>query len=274
MAYAKLMPIYRTLPHVKIGDIGEYMRKLAMQDFELEEKDFVPCLNGIDPFQPVFRKRTEDEKVAKLKEYGIPLDRPIIMSWGRPEIWKGHHWVIEAGSNLCDVAATVIVSSPETEFLKQANIRTGNKCMLIFKFDPELVNSLLQWKNTKVAALVSKGEPFGMTVSEARLGARFGGPIVVVSDTGGMTPQVRDGIDGFHVKTGDPDDMVRVFKRVLNMSDADMAKLRREALDNLLKLYTWPTTILQTWSAVCPAIADVADKVEDAVRIKREQIGL
>lgn len=272
LAYGKMMPIYQKLWHVKIGDIGEYMRKLAISDYGLKDDDFIPALNGIDPFQPVYRKRSEDEKKAKLKEYGIPMDRPIIMTWGRPEIWKGHHWVMEAGAQLTKEAETVVISSPETQFLKDAYERTGKKCKLIFKFDAELVNSLLQWKNTKVAALVSKGEPFGMTVTEARLGARFGGPLVVVSDTGGMTPQVIDGVDGYHCKTGDSNDMAKVFKKVLAMSDKQMDGFRKKALDNMLKLYTWPMTILQTWSTLCPAIADVADKVEDVVRVRPEQL--
>jgi glycosyltransferase involved in cell wall biosynthesis len=111
-----------------------------------------------------------------------------------------------------------------------------------------------------------------MTVTEARLGARFGGPIVVVSDTGGMTPQVIDGVDGFHVKTGDSADMARVFRKVLGMSDAKMAAFRKTALDNMLRQYTWPLTILQTWAAVCPAVADVADEVADVVRVRPEQL--
>lgn len=272
MAYAKLMPVYRTLSHMKMGDIGEYMRKLAMSDFGLKDDDFIPCLNGIDPFQPIYRKRTEAEKIAKLKEYGISLDRPIVLSWGRPEIWKGHQWVLEAGAKLTDVAETVVISSPETAFLRDAHRRTGEKCKMIFKFDSELVNSLLQWHNTKVAALVSKGEPFGMTVTEARLGARFGGPLVVVSDTGGMTPQVIDGVDGFHVKTGDSNDMARVFRHVVGMSAAQMTEFRQKALDSMLSQYTWPMTILQTWAAVCPIVADVAAKVADAVRVRPEQL--
>jgi hypothetical protein len=31
-------------------------------------------------------------------------------------------------------------------------------------------------------------------------------------------------------------------------------------------------TILQTWAAVCPLVADVSDKIADVVRVRPEQL--
>jgi glycosyltransferase involved in cell wall biosynthesis len=268
LAYGRILPLYRQFSHVRLGWIGQYIRELAAGDYGLAESDFVPARNGIDPTAKVFRLRSEDEKRRKLAEYGIPLDRPIVFSWGRPEIWKGHHWVAEAAPALAARAETVVMTSPDWPFLREANAKAGGKARLIFKFDTELVAALLQWKNTRVAALVSQGEPFGLTPLEARVNARRGGPVVVVSDTGGMTPQVIDGVDGFHVKTGDVQDMVRVFGRALDLPEDKAAAFRAAGLQGVLKDYTWASNILETWSAVCPLIRAVADEVREEVRIR------
>jgi len=250
-------------PNCKLGYISKFMSDHIVEDYGARRQDLVPTGNGINPSDPYFALRTRDHIVAKLKEYSIPIDRPLIFSWGRAVEYKRYDVTLKAAAKLKGKIHPVIMVSPYFEKLVNLNRSLGLNATLIFAFDPELVACMLQWENTEVAASLAYREPFGLTPVEIRMHARKSGPICVVSDTGGLVEQVRDGIDGFVTKQDDPDDVARVVNHILSMSEGEKDAIRRAGLQTVLNNYTWSSQILKTLSSLVPQVADLAGVVRD-----------
>lgn len=252
-------------PNCKLGYISKFMSEHIVDDYGARREDLVPTGNGINPTDPYFALRPRDHIISKLKEYKIPTDKPLIFSWGRAVEYKRYDVVLQAAAKLKGKIHPVIMVSPYYEKLVDLNRELGLNASLIFAFDPELVACMLQWENTEVAASLAFREPFGLTPVEIRMHARKSGPICVVSNTGGLVEQVRDGIDGYVTKQDDSDDVARVVAHIMSTSEGEKDAIRRAGLQTVLNNYTWSSQILKTLSSVVPQVADLADEVRDTL---------
>lgn len=260
----------KVTPKAKLGYISKFMSHHIVEDYGARPESLVPTGNGINPTDPFFRLRDRNQIVDKLRQYNIPTDRPLVFSWGRSVAYKKYDIVLEAAAKLKGKVHPVITVSPEYPELVELAKRLGLDASLIFAFDPELVACVLQWEKTIAAASLAYREPFGLTPIEIRMHGRRRGALVVVSDTGGLVEQVRDGVDGFVTKQDDPDDVARVFQHILNMSEAQKDNIRKAGLQTVLDRYTWSSQILTTLSAVLPEMAESAGKVRN--RLSRETL--
>ncbi|HDN79163.1 MAG TPA: glycosyltransferase, partial [Chloroflexi bacterium] len=198
-------------------------------------------------------------------EYHIPLDRPLLFSWGRAVEYKRFDIVLQAAARLKGQIHPVVMVIPRYERLIKLREELGIEASLVFAFDPELVACLLQWENTVVAASLAFNEPFGLTPAETRVHARKQGALMVVSNTGGLVEQVEDGVDGFVTRQDDPDDVARTIAHILEMSEEEKQRIRQAGLKRVLREYTWSSQILRTLAAVVPEIAAVAEEVREAI---------
>jgi len=255
----------KVTPLVKLGCISRFMARHLKEDYGAHEEHLVPAGNGINPLDPFFRLRNRDEIAAKLGEYGIPLDRPLLFSWGRAVEYKRFDVVLQAAARLEGRVHPVVMVTPRYERLVELRNELGIEASLVFAFDPELVACLLQWENTVAAASLALNEPFGLTPAETRVHARRQGALMVVSDTGGLVEQVEDGVDGFVTRQDDPDDVARTVARILEMGEGEKQRIRRAGLERVLREYTWSSQILRTLAAVVPEIAAVAEEVKEAI---------
>ena len=250
-------------PNSRLGYISEFMAKHIVKDYGARPEDLVPTGNGINPTDPYFRLRSREEILKKLKEYNIPTDKPLIFSWGRAVEYKRYDLVLEAAAKLKGKVHPVIMVTPQWEKLVELDRKLGTNASFIFAFDPELVACLLQWENNSAALSLAYREPFGLTPVEIRMHARKTGPLCVVSDTGGLVEQVRDGVDGFVTKQDDPADVARVLDRIQSMSKEEKDAMHRAGVTTVLNNYTWSSQILKTLSSVVPEVAGVASKARD-----------
>ena len=248
-------------PNVRVGYISRFMADHVRLEYGAHHDTMVPTGNGINPADPFFRLRSRDEIVAKLRQYNIPTDRPLVFSWGRAVEYKRFDLVLEATARLRGKAHPVVMVTPAWDKLVALDRRLGTGATLIFAFDPELVASMLQWERTYVAASLARREPGGLTPMEVRVLARREGPLMVVSDTGGLVEQVEDGVDGFVAKQDDVEDTAKTFERVLDLPGEERERIRRHGLETVLQNYTWSSQILKTLAALVPEVARVEDKV-------------
>lgn len=240
----------------KLGYISEFIAEHLRRDYGAQSGTMVPTGNGINTQDEYFRQRTQRDVAAKLEHYGVPLDKPLAFSWGRPVAYKRYDIALKAVANLGNRIHPVIMLSEDSPSLRELVKDLGMDATLVAAFDPELVASMLQWPNTVAALSLAYNEPFGLTPIEVRMLARRQGPLMVVSNTGGLAEQVRDRLDGFITKQDDPNDVAKVLEHILNQTGFERERIRKAGLDTVLANYTWSSQILKTLAAVYPRWQD------------------
>jgi glycosyltransferase involved in cell wall biosynthesis len=152
----------------------------------------------VDASDPWFRQRELPELRSLLASHAVPLDRDLLVTFGRAAPYKRHDLLLRAAALLSAAAHPVVMGYPEMPGLDTLAADLGVNATLITSFDRELMAALLQWPRTRVCALSAENEPWGLMIPmEARLLARNNGAVVVVADSGGLAEQVTDGVDGF-----------------------------------------------------------------------------
>lgn len=242
----------KVVPTSRIGYISQFIAEHLRRDYGANPKSLVPAGNGINPQDEHFRQRDGLSIAEKLRANDIPVDRPLVFSWGRPVSYKRYDIALRAIAQLQGAVHPVVMLSEESQPLRELANQLGIEVTMLAAFDPELVASMLQWPNTVAALSLAYNEPFGLTPVEVRALARERGALMIVSDTGGLVEQVRDGVDGFVSKQDDPADVARTIRTVLALTPAQATAIRRAGLDRVLSAYTWSSQILTTLAAIYP----------------------
>ncbi len=201
---------------------------------------------AIDPFSPINRPLTADEINAKLAEYKIPQDKPLIVQVSRFDKWKDPLGVIEVFSRVRKEADARLVmlgnmasDDPEGPTIYE-NVRKAAAGIpdvhLITETDPLLVNALQ--RSAAVVLQISLKEGFGLTVSEAL----WKGTPVIATNVGGIPLQIEDGKMGYLVT---PRDYESMSARVLDiLGDPDLrAKLGEAGREHVRKKFLMPRLI-------------------------------
>ncbi|MGQ9674553.1 MAG: glycosyltransferase family 4 protein [Chloroflexota bacterium] len=251
----------KVYPNERLGYISRFMADHIIREYGGHPDTLAPAGNGINPENPWFRLRSREEISDKLRQYRVPLDKPLVFSWGRPVEYKRYDVVIEAAAQLRGQIHPVIMLSGDYPKLPELARGLGMDVTLINAFDPEFVAAMVQWENTQAAASLALNEPGGLTPMEVRMLARKSGALMVVSNTGGLAEQVSDGQDGFVTKQDDAKDVARVLRHILTMDERAKRRIRENGLETVLNRYTWSSQILTTLAATVPEVGLVADEV-------------
>ncbi len=173
---------------------------------------------AIDPFSAINRPLTDAEVDAKLAEYGIPRDKPLIVQVSRFDKWKDPVGVIEVFSRVQKETNTRLVmlgnmasDDPEGPVIYEQVAKRAaalSDVHLITATDPMLVNALQ--RAATVIMQLSLKEGFGLTVSEAL----WKGTPVVATNVGGIPLQIEDGKTGYLAA---PQDYETISARVLDI---------------------------------------------------------
>lgn len=261
MAESVAMHWPKVSPRVRIGYISEFIRGHLVSDYGVRPEHTVPTGNGLNPDDPHFRLRSEEEIIAKLREYQIPLDKPLMVAWGRAVAYKRFDIVMKVAAELGDLVHAVVIVSPRSPELLALKEQLPVNMSLIFAFDAELVACLLQWKHTVAVPILAYLEPCGLTPMETRMQARRQGPLVITSDTGGLPEQIAHGVDGFVTRQDDVAHVAETVRKILAMSEAEKERMRKAGLERILHQYTWRSQVLTTLAALSPHVRMVAEEV-------------
>lgn len=178
-----------------IFSLPEYAQRL-----DIEQRFIAPAIN---PFSAKNAELSEAEIEECLSRYGIPTDRPLVTQISRFDRWKDPSGVVEA----CRLArehvdcTLVLVGNnasddPEGGLVLDAVRKAIDERTIVLTVDdPVLVNALQ--RRAAVVLQKSTREGFGLTVTEAM----WKGAAVVGGDVGGIRRQIRDGENGFLVRT-------------------------------------------------------------------------
>lgn len=271
----------KRFPNVRIGTISRFISDHLVKDYAADPATIVPTGNGVDPLDRKYRVRSERDIVATIKRYNdklaadgrgryqVPLDKKLVLSFGRPVPYKRLEITLDVMKHLPDEYYPVIVILGPYPALEAHADKLGRPASVINAFDFDLCGCLSQYANTVAVPILAYNEPFGLIPAEVRLLVRrSGGVLVVPSDGGGLAEQVTDGVDGFVVKEP-AKDIKRLAKCIMDIDQLGPRDKRR-IRENGLKLvfsggYTWSGRILETLSAVNADVRRVAERVLKAI---------
>jgi trehalose synthase len=172
------------------------------QDLQIDQHFVTPA---IDPFSAKNREMSDLEVREFLDNYKIPTDRPLVTQISRFDRWKDPMGVIEAFRKARQQVECrlVLVGNNATDDPEGGKILETIECavdediIVLAVDDPTLVNALQ--RSAAVVLQKSTREGFGLTVTEAM----WKGAAVIGGDVGGIRHQIRDGWNGFLVRTPD-----------------------------------------------------------------------
>ena len=201
--------------------------KYKKKDLPVEQRIVYPAINPLSP------KNIElsDETIQRvLKEFNIPLDKPLITQISRFDKWKDPEGVIDVfriikksvDARLVLLGGTA-TDDPEgwaiyEKVKKKAEdlIRAGDVILIINDGNDILVNTLQRVSRVVIQKSIREG--FGLTVTEAL----WKGTPVVASNIGGIPLQIENGVNGFLL---DPHDKEGFADRILQLlQDQELAR--------------------------------------------------
>ena len=200
-------------PNRKVADylmpmIGAYDRTVfSLPEYALPLRSKTHyIMPAIDPFTVKNRALDEAACRARLADYGIPDDRPIVAQISRFDPWKDPLGVIEA----CKIARREVdftlvllgnMASDDPEGVRiygELESLRDERTMIMADGDDQLLVNALQ-STAAVVLQKSTREGFGLTVTEAM----WKGRPVIGGRVGGITKQIEDGVNGFLVSSID-----------------------------------------------------------------------
>ena len=228
---------------VKIGAVGNFMKQHLIASYGADEKKLVLIQNSLFLKRLKSYKLKQNEIASKLMTLGVPLDRPLLFSFGRAELYKGLDLVLKNSFELIQKQHffILILASPysmEDKYvkeLKQLAEQYPLDIKIVFGLDFLTPHYIMQWKNTKILALLSRAEPFGLIPIESRFYNNKNISIVATKDDG-FLEQIADGVDGFLVDLNGPA-ISSIFSKVANLNKQEKLKIAKNGYLKILSKY-------------------------------------
>lgn len=252
----------KVCPTARLGVISDFMRREIIVDYGAAESTLVSAGNGIDPTDPWYRRRPPSEIGDRLRTAGVPLDRPLVVSFGRSAGFKRHDVVLSAAAELDGAVHMVLMTDLRMDELHALRDARGIDATLLTSFDKELVASLVQWPMTKAVILYSDNEPCGIMPMEVRLLAHSSDTVLVLSDSGGFREQATHGVDAILGAPGDPVAAAAAIRQALVMGEPERAGMAGRSAYRVLREFTWTRQALRTLAEIYPDVAAIADSVD------------
>jgi D-inositol-3-phosphate glycosyltransferase len=213
--------------------------------YNIDTKKVTVIPPGVDTsrFYPI----PSDEAKAYI---GIPPDDRMVLYVGRIEPLKGLDVLFEAMGRYCQhsqadkahLHLTIIGGDPdassekmtvEMSRLKELRERYGLEDMVTFRGKQDQDTLPYYYSSAEVVVVPSHYESFGMVALEAMA---CGTP-VVASQVGGLAYLVKDGVTGYTVPVGDPEELC-IHLRDL-MEDRELRKRMGEQAARFAQDYAW-----------------------------------
>ncbi|NPV91081.1 MAG: glycosyltransferase family 4 protein [Firmicutes bacterium] len=216
-----------------------YMRDELQRVFQLPDDKITLIPNGVDvrDFEVVSHYK---EELAQFRSQYAHPDEKIVFYVGRLVHEKGVQLLIEA-------APKILAGYPQTKlviagrganegYLHDLARSRGieNRVYFTGYIDDPTRNRLYQCSD--VAVCPSLYEPFGMVALEAMAA----GAPVVVSDTGGISELVEEGITGLKFNTGSADSLASRVLEIIQQPEK-ARRMRERAYKKAVALYSWDT---------------------------------
>lgn len=230
-------------PKLKIGLISKFMRQHLIDNYGAAKNTLISLQNGLF-FKRMGRNKTSQDNIAKiLIKYQVPLNRPIIFSFGRAEPYKGLDLVLKNANFLIEkynffvliFASPYSMQDPYVSALNDLGRKYPNDCKIVYGLDFTTPQKIIQWKKTYIAAFFSRAEPFGLIPVEVRF-YKNKYLSLITSDIDGYSEQIDNGVDGFKTKLLDKE-IRNTFDRVAKLPLSRKEKMSQKGYEKVLMSY-------------------------------------
>ncbi len=232
---SKAIKIANNTENIFIGYINSYMKNHLCFDYGASERSLTPVLNGIVVDEVKIYSQEEIKNVMKIN--GVPLDKPIIFSFGRGVPYKGFDIFMKVAKRLEDLPHHFVVQvAPYTmkdPIIEELSSLKNNNIILIFGFDFVFPRQLMQWNKTELVPVLSRYEPRAFIPAEIRI---YGKPIALVSNVDGLPCQVDDGVNGFITRL-ELEEVERNIRRIVMLSREEKQRIAKNGREFVLTNY-------------------------------------
>ncbi|WP_433184263.1 glycosyltransferase family 4 protein [Actinoallomurus sp. CA-150999] len=246
--------------HVRLADIGSFMTRHLREEYEADAARFMPFRSSLDLMSDDLRPMQREEALAVARRWGVPLDRPIVLSFGRADPIKGVDLLIRSLAALREDVHLVVIlvpfsySQPLLESYRKQISDLGIRATFVPRFTRELPRALSSLDETRVVVCSARGEPLSNVPFEVAMWARHGGPVVVAPAHDGFVEQIVDGHTGFLYDPGAEHALTAAIRRSLRLSKTRVAAIREAAAERVRKdrdiLPNLVTSLQHLWTPV------------------------
>ncbi len=219
------------------GYTSEFMKAHLIRSFLISQKKLIPSKVGVNILKAL------PKNFSNAKHY-TNLTKKYILSYGRCYPTKGFKYLLEAFLHVKDkiVHNLILLVPPDPEdlsyyvSLKKLAAKAPNRVYLFKNFQSELPPYLIHNKNCELVVCLSHNEPCGLIPMETRLFQHDWGPLLIVSNNGGLSEQVSHGINGFIVKYNSISNISDIIIKAVSLSKEKKKELlkngKKELYDN------------------------------------------
>lgn len=252
--------------NAKIGFVSEYTKELFSKNYYLQEESFVPTRSGIIFSDSKYKNYSEKEIKKILSQHGIPHNRKIVMSWGRAIGYKRLDLVFGACSRIGKQYYPVVITNGLYPALKSYFNSLKIDGQLIEQYKKfELINALLQWKNTICGCFLSEEDPGAIAPMEAMYLAHKNGPVIIANNTGIYSELIQHGINGFVVENS-IDSIANTILDVSSYPDEGLKEMRENAYRKVTNNYNQAINYVETLVSNLPFLKECQEQLYAQVK--------
>ena len=240
-----------------LGYISNYIKKHLIEDFNIKEEKLIPIINGIFLHNEKYQNKKSD--ISILQKYELNFNNKIIISFGRPEFYKGFHILIDSLNLLNRNDFSLVLQLPPydnntqnvyLDLIKEKLSNSKFNYLLLEHFEDNFISNLIKFKNTKLVVVPSLAEPFGLIPVEVRMLASETGAITLVSNKDGLVEQIEDNIDGF---IGNIENLIEFSEKInfiLDLEENRISQIRNYGYNKVLESYDYEKNLFKTISLI------------------------
>ncbi|MDN0194364.1 glycosyltransferase family 4 protein [Streptomyces sp. S.PNR 29] len=227
--------------HAWVADIGQFFTSHLRDVYGLRTDRLIPFRSSLDLASCDLQACGQEEARRTVAKWGVPTDRPIVLSFGRADPIKGVDTLIRALGPLRDQVHLALVavpyshSGPILDEYRRLIAEHGVRATLVPRFTRELPRALCALEETRIVACTSLGEPLANVPFEVAMWARNGGPVVVAPACDGFLEQIEDGQTGLFYAPTEAGSLTDAIRRALNYSIEETRKICQSAHEKVAR---------------------------------------
>ena len=223
----------------KIIVISNHIRRHVIENYKVnpDKLRLIFRCADIEKFSP--DKVSPERMIAKIKEYNVADDKPVILLPGRITHWKGAHILIEALSLMknqnfyCIITGDAQNRTAYLESLRELAKKLSLQDRIGFYGRYNDAPALLMI-STIVLNTSIEPEAFGRTTVE---GLAMG-KITIASNIGGSLDIIDDGVNGKLYQFDNPQELAEALDWALNLSAQEKTKISKAAIKKVRDNFT------------------------------------
>ena len=240
-------------PNAKIGYVSDNMKNLFIRKYFVSENSFIPTRGGVNIKDDKFRKIDSKKIEEILNRYKIPINKKIIFSWGRPEKYKRFDLLFRVAKKISDLWPVAITNGQLSSLRKFLDEKQLEGSIIEKYMDFELINALINWKNTICVCFFSEKEPGAISPMEAMLMSYKTSCITLAHSEGIYNEIIENGRNGFLVDNK-VDNIKNTIIKIINLSKFDKQKITTEAYKTIVNNYNQEKLYRETFINLFPQL--------------------